>query len=100
MQELLLIKHSGGEDLRIVEKAQEKWYDIGIELGLSHAQLGNMESMGRGDRNEQCRKMFVAWLEEGSKKYGTTWQGLVKVLQSVQLKPLAENIVYALNNED
>ena len=99
IQELLLIKHSGGEELRVIQEAQGEWYDIGIELGLSPPELNNIQSICQGNK-KQCCEMFTLWLQKGSEEYGTTWYGLVKVLQNVQLKPLAESVVYALNNKD
>ena len=100
IQELLLMKHSGGKELRIIQEAQGEWYDIGIELGLSPPELNTMQSMCLINKKERCRKVFTSWLRNGSEKYDTTWYGLVKVLQDVQLKTLAGSVVYALNKRD
>lgn len=98
MEKLQLITYKGGKKLRIIQNAQEEWRKIGIELGISPAVLKGFATEGRGDLEQQCYDVFSKWLKSGSEKYKLTWQGLLELLEAVDLKPLAEDVVTALRS--
>ena len=81
-----------------MQRAQKEWHKIGTELGIEPAVLSGIESVGHGNLERQCRDVFMKWLSTGSRKYKLTWQGLLDLLQAVDLNPLAEEVVNALRS--
>ena len=81
----------------VIERAQEKWREIGTLLEVPG--LMSIEAQYRGNWKEQCHEVLRAWLERGSTKYGTTWQGLLRVLVDVELKMLAKDLSVAFRDQ-
>ena len=94
---LTLITYHSTKKLRVIERAQEKWREIGTLLEVPG--LTSIESRCRGDLKEQCHEVLHVWLERGSTKYDPTWQGLLKALVDVELYVLAKDLIIALRDQ-
>ena len=94
--ELTLITYHSTKKLRVIERAQDKWQDIGNLLEVPG--LNSIRMQYGGDSKEHCRVVLQEWLQRGSTKYDPTWQGLLKALVDVELNMLAKDLVVALRN--
>ena len=97
IHELTLITYHSTKKLRVIERAQEKWREIGTLLEVPG--LMSIELRYRGNLKEQCHEVLHVWLERGSTKYDTTWQGLLRVLVDVELNVLAKDLSVALRDQ-
>jgi len=68
-----LVEHVGSSTL-----VCEKWYNLGLRLGVSEITLDKIEAL-QIKSDKACRKMFQAWLTE---KNGGTWNDVISALKS------------------
>ena len=66
-----------------------RWYELGLQLGLSDEQLEAIES--ENDRADYKRKMFKKWLASSG---SPSWSDVVKALRSIEFQEehLAKNV--------
>ena len=97
LMDLLEYTDSDGQskDFRLLEKIQNDWKTIGIQMGIEYATLESFEHK-EGGAYEQCHKVFHKWLSMGSKKYPVTWSGLMRLLEAVQLREVSCELQEAL----
>lgn len=50
----------------------------------------------QGAQREVCHDVFQHWLNSGTGPYTTTWRGLIKVLEDVELGEVAKQLKTAL----
>ena len=97
MQQIILIKyqvHKEEKKFHLLKKIQGKWENIGTLLGVSLNNINNYET------NEQkCKYVLNEWLENGSSEYPVEWDGLIKLLQDVSMKVVAEELREALEHK-
>ena len=83
---LTLIKWKDDQEqiqrFHLVETISNKWRDIG---GLMELSLDNISEKYRGDPKECCRAVLDRWLEKPPPDYPTTWQGLLELLEDIEL---------------
>ena len=86
----------GPDDLRAVRTAifsvRAKWYDIGVELEISHYTLNAIQTECPSNSASCLTKMLIEWLTSVSPP--PTWSSLVQALSSepVREKLLAKEI--------
>ena len=82
------------DDLREVRKsvwiARDKWHDIGIELGIPHSTLSNIE----GKDNGQWLTKLLVELLKGTGEATPRWRELINALKepSVGFEELAKDL--------
>ena len=71
---------------------RSKWYDIGVELEISHYTLDAIQTECPGNNASCLTKMVIKWLTSVSPP--PTWSGLIQALSSAPVgeKRLAEEI--------
>ena len=96
MRHIILIKyqvHNEKKEFRLLQVIQNKWYDIGILLGVP---VDTIDS--RKTNEEKCREILRMWMEMGSPEYPVEWDSLIQVLQDVQMRVVAEELRDALEH--
>lgn len=84
------------EDLKNVRNftfsAREKWFDIGLELGIPQEDLKCIKNDYPQSSKSQFREMLIIWLKMVNPK--PTWRALIKALQhpSVREEGLADTL--------
>ena len=90
--------HAGIGDLRIVLKeisSVSEWEALGLELGLFHNTIENINRERRGKTTACKIDMMAAWLKQTDQVHelgGPTWQQLASALREVSECPLAEGL--------
>jgi hypothetical protein len=88
IEELVLLKYTlkgKKEKLRNINEASHKWKDIASLI------------CGGGDPNECLRQTFVGYfIGKKPHRYTQDWNGLIELLEDVDLETLSENIKRAL----
>ena len=76
-------------DHHIRDEVATRWYDLGVQLGVSTKQLAIINANYHGDVQMCCTKMFVYWL-----KIDTTanWNELIKALEIMNCNTQVETI--------
>ena len=72
-----------GEIQNILSEVCKKWFNIGIQLKVTHGTLENIEANYK-TVEECCRKMLHTWLSQVEPK--PTWAALVEALKSPTVK--------------
>ena len=77
---------------RAVWEGRAKWYNIGLELGLTARTLDAIQLTNKHDVGECFREMLKEWL--GKSDLLPTWSSLAKALRAppVDLEQLAEQL--------
>ena len=73
-------------------EARSKWYNIGLELGLTAGTLDAIQMNNRNDINHCFRETLSMWMRNSKLK--PTWSSLADAIKSctVGLAQLAEDI--------
>ena len=82
--------------LKIREKISPRWEEAGDLLGLTTERLKGIEVHRRGDVGMCCRDVLVDWLRENQGDYPATWEGVVQLLQDMDLSAAAQLLKIAL----
>lgn len=64
-----------------------KWFDLGLELVVSHKVLKVIQADHRNDVETCCRLMFEKWLERTP---DASWEQLVTALNNIGMKIAAD----------
>ena len=72
-----------GKIQNILSEVYKKWFDIGIQLELTHGTLENIEANYK-TVEERCREMLHTWLSQVEP--APTWAALVEALKSPSVK--------------
>lgn len=97
MSHIILIKYqvyNEEKDFRLLQKIQHKWYVIGALLGVP---VDTIDSY-RSTDEEKCCDVLGMWMERGSPEYPVEWDGLIKVLQDVEMRAAARDLREALEH--
>ena len=89
-------KHGKIERFRVVSEIFNKWKEIGILVGISHQQLEALEREKR-ESKACCIAVLDHWLQNASKKYPASWDGLYEILEDCELGQVAERLRVAVN---
>ena len=97
--ELIKYKDTDGKmkELRLLQRVQNKWKEIGIQLDIGHAALEGIRKKHRDNVYEQCQEVFQIWREQGSQKYPYLWNGILSMLKDIQMKRVSEELEKALD---
>ncbi len=97
MSNLVLLKwtDSNGKKHRIhiISELSPKWSDISDLLGFSPALTQQIElNCSRvQDRGKEAMRLWLC-SKEGAYRYPTTWEGLIELLEDIELSSLASDI--------
>ena len=95
MSQLNLIRYkinNEQKEFRLVKEIQRKWEIMGIHLGVSD-KFANYEKP-----EEKCLGVLREWLQNGSEQYPVKWDSLIRLLQDIELREIANNLRKALDN--
>ena len=82
--------------IKIRDKISPKWIEAGDLLGLSSERLKGIDLQHRGDVGMCIRDVLVDWLHENKGSYPTTWEGVVQLLEDMELSAIAQLLKIAL----
>ena len=91
------------KDLRTVQtklwEARNKWFNIGLELGLTYNVLVEIRDRHRGDPSECFTHLLARWLQSSDPP--ATWSSILEALRSptINLAELANSMVKDLQRE-
>ncbi len=97
MSNLVLLKWTDSNNktqrIRIITELSPKWTDISDLLGFSTARIQQIE-LNYNRVQDRCKEVMRLWLgsEEGAYRYSTTWEGLIELLEDIELSILASDI--------
>ena len=99
---MLILKYKDeGEKrkLRIITDASHKWKNItNLICGDSINVTNILEQKFRGDPEECLKQALVDnFISKKPRGYSQDWNGLIELLDDVDLETLAENVKYALS---
>ena len=102
LDELLILKYKDkGEKrkLRIITDASHKWKNItNLICGDSINVTNTLEQKFHGDPEECLKQALVDnFICKKPRGYSQDWNGLIELLDDVDLETLAENVKYALS---
>ena len=89
LNELLLIKFSDGNALRIIEVVAPIWQRIALSLGFDEARIKSIEKGCLYQPEDATIEMFGLWLEDVSDLKPATWNNLILSLRDVNLTEIA-----------
>jgi hypothetical protein len=101
LDELLILKYTDKgkkHKIRIISEASHKWTNI-ANLICGDVNVTNvMREKCQGDPNECLKQVFIDYfLNKKPQGYTQDWNGLIELLDDVELETLAENVKYALH---
>ena len=100
LDELLILKYTDEgkqHKLRIIKEASHKWKDIAnLICGDINVTKILKETCG-GDPNECLKQTFIDYfINKKPQGYTQNWNGLIELLDDVDLETLAKKVKYAL----
>ena len=100
LNELLILKYMDkGEKkkLRIIREAKHKWKNIANIICGDINVTTVLEQQYRGDAEECLKQIFIQnFINKKPQRYAQDWNGLIELLDDVDLETLAENVNQAL----
>ena len=103
IDELVLLKYTDKgkkEKLRIINKASHKWKEIATLICGDANVTAKLEDQHRGDPNECLRQTFISYfIGKKPQRYTQDWNGLIELLDDIDLETLAENVKHALETK-
>jgi len=75
-----------------------KWCDIGELLGITSGRLEGIHSQRMGDVRLCCRDVLLDWIEKEEASYPANWDGLVVLLQHLELNNLVSRLKSVLES--
>ncbi len=84
------------QTLRVRDEMSVKWEEVGDLLELTPDRLQGIDSQRRGDVRLCCRDVLVDWIKNGSPRYPLNWEGLLKLLEDLELSSTANTLKLAL----
>ena len=101
LEQLLILKYTDEgkrHKLRIVEEASHKWKDIASLISSDVNVTIKLEDKCRGDPNECLRRTFIDYfINKKPQGYTHDWNGLIELLDDINLQTLVEKVKHALS---
>ena len=101
LDELLILKYTDKAEkkkLRIISKACHVWKDIATLICNDSNMTTVLEQKCRGDPKECLKQTFNDnFINKKPQKYSQDWNGLIELLDDVDLEKLAEDVKHALS---
>ena len=83
--------------IRIVNEASHKWKDIANLICSDTNLTTKLEDKCRGDPNECLKQTFTDYfINKKPQGYTQNWNGLIELLDDINLQTLAEKVKHAL----
>ena len=86
-------KHS----LRLRNEMSSRWRDVGDLLEVESSHMEGMDTHHRGDVRLCCRNVLVDWMQMEEPSYPTNWEGLLLLLEDLELNQMAKKLKIALD---
>jgi hypothetical protein len=100
LEELKILKYTDKgkkHKVRIINEASHKWKDVADLICGDVNTTTTLEQKCRGDPNECLRQTFIDFfLNKKPQGYTQDWNGLIELLDDIDLETLAENVKHAL----
>lgn len=100
LKRLTLLKYTDEDGqshiLRLSDDKRFKWRDVGVLLDLTPSCLDGIFSHRLGDARQCCQDVLQEWIENGSSDYPATWDGLLNLLEDLDLTSVASTLRSAL----
>ena len=95
---MLKYKESGEmKSVHIIKEASHKWKDITSLICDDHNKISVLEQQHPGNPHECLRRTFIDdFLNKKPGRYSQDWNGLIELLENVELEVLAEKVKCAL----
>jgi hypothetical protein len=101
VEELLILKYTNKgkkQKIRIISEARHKWRDVANLICDDTNITSVLEQQYRGDPSECLKQAFITgFITKKPQGYTQDWNGLIELLDDVNLETLAENVKYALS---
>ena len=83
--------------VRIISEAGHKWKDIASLICDDANKVAVMQQACPADPNECLRQIFIDnFINKKPRKYSQDWNGIIELLDDVDLEALAKKVRYAL----
>ena len=82
--------------LRLRNEMSSRWRDVGDLLEVEFTRQEGIDTYRRGDVRLCCRDVFVDWLQMEEPSYQTNWEGLLLLLEDLELTKMAKKLKEAL----
>ena len=103
LDELLILKYTDkGEKMkiRIIKEACYMWKDIVTLICNDRSIIKILEQKCRGDPKECLIQTFIDYfINKKPTKYSQDWNGLIELLEDVDLETLASDVKHALSRD-
>ena len=100
LEELLILKYTDKgkkQRVRIISEARHKWRDIANLICDDTNITSVLEQTYRGDPSECLKQAFITgFISKKPQGYTQDWNGLIELLEDIDLEKLAENVKGAL----
>ena len=100
LDELLILKYTDEgkrQKIRIVNEASHKWKDIANLICGDINITIKLEDKFRGDLNECLKRTFIDYfINKQPLGYTQDWNGLIELLDDIDLQTLAKKVKHAL----
>lgn len=101
LKELTALKYTeneGKEKVAIISKACRKWKDIASLICDDANKINTLKEQYQNDPNECLRQVFIdCFINKKPQDYSQDWNGLIELLNDVELDALAEEVKHALS---
>ncbi len=100
MKRMILLKWTDKDDqaqaLRLRDAISSRWRDAGNFLGLNSPRMNEIALFYQGDVRQCCREVLQEWISKGASNYPVTWDGLLMLLDDLELHSTANSLKSAL----
>ena len=101
LNELVILKYTDkGEKkkVRIISKASHRWKDIASLICDDTNKIRILEQTCHSDPNECLKQTFIDhFLKKEPQRYSQDWNGLIELLEDVDLETVAKEVEHALS---
>ena len=103
LEELLILEYTDKgtrHRVRIIDEASHRWRDITNLISNDVNVTNKFKEKCGGDPNECLRQTFIDYfINKKPQWYTQDWNGLIELLDDIDLEPLAEKVKHALSLE-
>ena len=83
--------------LRLRDEMSSKWRDVGDLLEIDSSRLDCIHAHRMGDVRLCCRDILLDWLQMEDNSYPASWEGLLVLLEDLELNNVAKKLNEALD---
>ena len=97
LEDLLILKYTDKGKQHKLKEASHKWKDIASLISGDVNVTNILKENCGGDPNECLKQTFIDYfINKKPQKYSQNWNGLIELLDDVDLETLAEKVKHAL----